>query len=73
MIEAMEVRYKDMAILREALAYCANYGSPMVSNRARVALLRFADRVKEYCDHPTMSTLTHTGTKACLDCGARQI
>ena len=58
---------KDTKVLREALAHCANYGTPIIRERAMSALSRFAFLVQHYCQHVDLASLN--GQKKCIDCG----
>jgi hypothetical protein len=65
----MQVEHSDVRILREALAYCGNYGTSTVKSRAIKALGEYAKKVGGYCKHPDKVTLLHF--EVCLDCGHR--
>lgn len=63
----MNIQYEDAKILREALAHCANYGTPQIKQRALRALRKYSMRVARYCEHPERSQVK--GYLACIDCG----
>ena len=71
------VKQADARILREALAYCANYGKAHIRDRALTGLKRYADVLKKYCRHPELvamevhlkGTLNVKQIKRCIDCG----
>jgi hypothetical protein len=58
---------KDARLLREAIAYCCNYGTPNIQQRAMRALADYGYKVSKYCTHPDVSQPLN----CCLDCGAQ--
>ncbi len=67
------ISYNVVVRLREALAYCARYGTPDVAKRARVALNYYAQEISPLCDHRQTACLKGGRVRACLDCGQRFI